>query len=88
MIQYWRVRRIKADININVCTSIGLLSEGQAEQLAAAGVTRGSITNLESSRDHFPEVCSTHSYDDRIRTVRAAEGGRHGSVLRRHHGNG
>ena len=66
------VRRIKADLNINVCTSLGLLSEGQAEQLAAAGVTRFNH-NLESSREHFPEVCSTHSYDDRIRTVRAAK---------------
>ncbi len=66
------VRRIKADLNINVCTSLGLLSEGQAEQLAAAGVTRFNH-NLESSREHFPEVCSTHSYDDRIRTVRAVK---------------
>ena len=63
---------IKANLNINVCTSLGLLSEGQAEQLAAAGVTRFNH-NLESSREHFPEVCTTHSYDDRIRTVRAAK---------------
>ena len=66
------VRKIKANLNINVCTSLGLLSEGQAEQLAGAGVTRFNH-NLESSREHFPEVCSTHSYDDRIRTVRAAK---------------
>jgi biotin synthase len=66
------VRRIKAELNINVCTSLGLLAEGQAEQLAQAGVTRFNH-NLESSREHFPEVCSTHSYDDRIRTVRAVK---------------
>ncbi len=65
------VRRIKAELNIHVCTSLGLLKEGQAERLAAAGVTRFNH-NLESSRAHFPEVCSTHSYDDRIATVRAA----------------
>jgi len=65
------VRQIKAELKINVCTSLGLLREGQAERLAAAGVTRFNH-NLESSRGHFPEVCSTHSYDDRIRTVRAA----------------
>lgn len=66
------VRRIKAELDINVCTSLGLLKEGQAERLAAAGVRRFNH-NLESSRAHFPEVCSTHSYDDRIATVRAAK---------------
>jgi len=66
------VRQIKAELNINVCTSLGLLRDGQAERLAAAGVTRFNH-NLESSREHFPRVCSTHSYDDRIATVRAAK---------------
>jgi len=66
------VRQIKAELNIHVCTSLGLLREGQAERLAAAGVTRFNH-NLESSRAHFPEVCSTHDYEDRVRTVRAAK---------------
>lgn len=64
------VRRIKSELNLNVCTSLGLLREGQAERLAAAGVTRFNH-NLESSRNHFGEICHTHSYDDRIATVRA-----------------
>ncbi len=64
------VRRIKSELNLNVCTSLGLLREGQAERLAAAGVTRFNH-NLESSRNHFGEICQTHSYDDRIATVRA-----------------
>ncbi len=66
------VRQIKAELNINVCTSLGLLKEGQAERLAAAGVTRFNH-NLESSRAYFPEICSTHGYEDRIATVRAAK---------------
>ncbi len=66
------VRQIKASFNINVCTSLGLLKEGQAERLAEAGVTRFNH-NLESSRAHFGSVCSTHSYDDRIGTVRAVK---------------
>ncbi|MEP6571398.1 MAG: biotin synthase BioB [Gemmatimonadota bacterium] len=65
-------RRIKAELEINICTSLGLLKDGQAEQLAAAGVTRFNH-NLESSRRHFPEICSTHGYDDRIRTVQAVK---------------
>ncbi|MDX2119701.1 MAG: biotin synthase BioB [Gemmatimonadota bacterium] len=64
------VRRIKSELNLNVCTSLGLLREGQAERLAAAGVTRFNH-NLESSRNHFGEICHTHSYDERITTVRA-----------------
>lgn len=66
------VRRIKSELNLNVCTSLGLLREGQAERLAAAGVTRFNH-NLESSRNHFGEICHSHSYDDRIATVRAAK---------------
>lgn len=65
------VRQIKTELNIKVCTSLGLLRQGQAERLAQAGVTRFNH-NLESSRAHFPEICGTHSYDDRIATVRAA----------------
>jgi biotin synthase len=65
------VRRIKAEMHINVCTSLGLLKEGQAEQLAAAGVTRFNH-NLESSRRFYPELCSTHGWEDRVATVRRA----------------
>jgi len=66
------VRRIKAELTIHVCTSLGLLKPGQAERLAAAGVTRFNH-NLESSRAYFPAVCTTHAYDERIATVRAAK---------------
>jgi len=66
------VRQIRSELNLSVCTSLGLLKAGQAERLAAAGVTRFNH-NLESSRAHFPQICGTHSYDDRIATVRAAK---------------
>ncbi len=66
------VRQIKAELTINVCTSLGLLKDGQAEQLAAAGVTRFNH-NLEASRDFFPEICRTHGFDDRVATVRRAK---------------
>lgn len=62
------VRQIKAEMNINVCTSLGLLKDGQAEQLAAAGVTRFNH-NLESSRRFYPELCGTHTWEDRVATV-------------------
>lgn len=66
------VRRIKAEVSINICTSLGLLSGGQAERLAAAGVNRFNH-NLETSRAFFPQVCQTHSFDDRVATVKAAK---------------
>src|SRR5215218_1542701 len=65
------VRQIKSEIPINICTSLGLLKEGQAETLAAAGVDRFNH-NLETSRGHFDKIVSTHDYDDRIATVRRA----------------
>ena len=66
------VRRIKAELNIHVCTSLGLLREGQAEQLAAAGVDRFNH-NLEASRRFFPKICTTHRFEDRVETVRRAK---------------
>jgi biotin synthase len=65
------VRQIKAEMNINVCTSLGLLKDGQAEQLAEAGVTRFNH-NLESSKRFYPELCGTHTWDDRVATVKRA----------------
>ena len=65
------VRRIKAEVPIDICTSLGLLNDEQAQQLAAAGVNRFNH-NLETSRNYFTEVCQTHLYDDRVATIKAA----------------
>ena len=66
------VRQIKEEMTIKVCTSLGMLKDGQAEQLAAAGVDRFNH-NLETSRAYFSEVCTTHTFEDRIDTVRKAK---------------
>jgi len=66
------VRQIKRDVPIEICTSLGLLNDAQAERLAAAGVHRFNH-NLETSRNFFPQVCQTHTFDDRVETVRAAK---------------
>jgi biotin synthase len=65
------VRRIKEEVGIRVCTSLGLLEPGQAERLKAAGVDRFNH-NLETSESHYPQVCSTHTFEERVRTVEAA----------------
>ncbi|MBI2899620.1 MAG: biotin synthase BioB [Planctomycetes bacterium] len=66
------VKEIKRDVGIRVCTSLGILEDGQARRLRAAGVDRFNH-NLETSRRRFPEVCTTHDYDDRIRTIEAVK---------------
>lgn len=65
------VTRIRAEYDIEICTSLGLLKEGQAERLKAAGVTRFNH-NLESSEGHFAEVVGSHAWGDRVATVRRA----------------
>lgn len=52
------------------CVSLGRLTSDQTEALKTAGVRR-IHHNLETSRRFFPNVCTTHSYDDRVETVRA-----------------
>ena len=66
------VRRIKAEVPIRVCTSLGLLTAPRAKRLAEAGVDRFNH-NLESSERFFPEVCTTHSWQDRVDTLRTAK---------------
>jgi biotin synthase len=65
------VREIKRTVPVKVCTSLGILDAPKARRLAEAGVDRFNH-NLETSRRLFPEVCTTHSYDDRVATVRLA----------------
>lgn len=62
-------RAIRDEVGIEVAVSLGLLREGQAERLAAAGVHRYNH-NLEAGPRFFPAVCTTHSFEDRLRTCR------------------
>ena len=66
------VRRIKAEMPIKICTSLGLLTDTQAERLAAAGVDRFNH-NLETSKNYFGNVCQTHKWEDRVATIKAAK---------------
>jgi biotin synthase len=54
------------------CASLGILAEPELRTLREAGVTRFHH-NLETARSHFPNICQSHSYDDRIATVKAAQ---------------
>ncbi len=61
------VRAVKA-LGMETCATLGLLKEGQAEQLAAAGLDYYNH-NLDTSRAHYDQVVHTHSYDDRLGTL-------------------
>jgi biotin synthase len=54
--------------HIEVCACLGILREGQADQLKAAGVDAYNH-NLNTSESHYGEICSTHTYEDRVATV-------------------
>jgi biotin synthase len=53
------------------CATLGLLEKEGLEMLRAAGLHRYHH-NIETSRRFFPEVCTTHSYDEKLKTARAA----------------
>ena len=50
------------------CASMGLLTREKAERLVAFGVRRYHC-NLESCRDYFPQVCTTHTWDEKVETI-------------------
>ncbi|MCY0863525.1 MAG: biotin synthase BioB [Sulfobacillus sp.] len=53
---------------VKICACLGLLSEAEARQLKAAGVDRYNH-NLNTAPDRYDEICSTHTYEDRVHTV-------------------
>ncbi|MEG0837082.1 MAG: biotin synthase BioB [Akkermansia sp.] len=63
---------IAAECHIGLCASHGLLSLEHCKRLKEAGVTRYH-NNLETSRRNFPNVCTTHTYDDKIQTIKWAQ---------------
>ena len=69
------VQAIQEEVDINVAASVGILTQDQVDRLAKAGVHRYNH-NLETARSHFPNVVTTHSWEDRAETLRmVAEAG-------------
>ncbi|MDE7334232.1 MAG: biotin synthase BioB [Lachnospiraceae bacterium] len=66
------IRRIKEETSIEVCVSFGLLEEEHFRRIKAAGASRVHC-NLESSARYFPYICTTHTYEEKIRTLEAAK---------------
>ncbi|SDH90164.1 biotin synthase BioB [Alteribacillus bidgolensis] len=66
------VKEIKQEMPLKICACLGILKEGQAERLKAAGVDRYNH-NLNTHKDHHAAITTTHTYEDRERTVNHAK---------------
>jgi len=64
--------RIKSEMDIELCASLGLLTEAKAKRLVDSGVDRFNH-NLETSERHYDKIVSTHSWKDRVETVQIAK---------------
>lgn len=64
------VAEIRSRWSLKICLSCGLLQPHQARQLRAAGVDRVNH-NLNTSARFYPQICTTHCYEDRLSTLRA-----------------
>lgn len=66
------IDKINRETGIKTCASLGVLNRASLKLLKDSGLSRYHH-NLETSRSYFPEICTTHSFDDRISTVKAAK---------------
>lgn len=62
------VREIKETTSLKICCCLGFLNEENAKKLAEVGVDRYNH-NLNTSKDNYAKITTTHSYDDRVDTV-------------------
>lgn len=63
------IKEINKIDGLNSCASIGILNGEQAKRLAEAGLKRFHH-NINTCRSYHPQICTTHSYEDRINTVK------------------
>lgn len=64
--------RLARETNLKLCASLGIITQDMARRLRAAGVSKYHH-NLETSESYFPHICTTHSYQDRISTIKACQ---------------
>lgn len=61
-------RRLHKDTNLSLCASLGIIDYEQAKKLKEAGV-KMYHHNVETSKDNYKNICTTHTYEDRIETI-------------------
>ena len=62
------VPRIKQELGLKICACLGLLTPEHAARLKTCGVDRVNH-NLNTGEEHYAEICSTHTYQDRLQTL-------------------
>jgi biotin synthase len=65
-------KALRQKTSIKLCASHGLLNYTELKALKKTGVHRYH-NNLETSRKHFKNICTTHTYDEKIETIKAAQ---------------
>ncbi|MFT4201489.1 biotin synthase BioB [Gordonia sp. (in: high G+C Gram-positive bacteria)] len=63
------IEAIRNEVDIQIACSLGMLTQEQVDELAAMGVHRYNH-NLETARSHFPNVVTTHTWEERWDTLR------------------
>jgi biotin synthase len=66
------VKKIKSGLKVNRCVSSGILTKDQLKRLKDSGLKKFHH-NLETSKSFFPKMCTTHTFEDRVMTVKAAK---------------
>lgn len=64
--------RMNKELSINLCASMGFITREQFRRLKKAGVT-SYHHNIETSRRNFPNICTSHTYDMKIETIKIAQ---------------
>ena len=63
--------RIRQETDMDCCASMGFLDRDRADQLTAMGVSRYHC-NLEAGKGYFPQICSSHSWQEKVDTLEIA----------------
>ena len=66
------VAAIREAVPIRICASLGIVDRGFLKELKAAGLYRFHH-NLETAGSFFPQICTTHSFAERVATIEAAQ---------------
>ena len=66
------IAAVQQATRLQVCANLGTINQRQAVELASAGVRRYAH-NLETSARYYPQVCSSHPFEERLRTIEAAK---------------
>ncbi|WP_341473716.1 biotin synthase BioB [Desulfofundulus thermobenzoicus] len=64
-------RVLRAETRLQLCASLGIIDQEKARRLKEEGVTMYHH-NLETSRRYFPQICTTHTFEERVATIRAS----------------